>query len=105
MGQGITNPNAQVAGEKVEMEKESVEVVLADTMRTPNEGYTVGSGSIEQSAMAVRFASAAARLKLVQLASDKFGVKAEEVQITNGKAYTKNGLNPLTFAQQLDGRQ
>ena len=105
LGQGIRTAIAQVAAEELEIGMENVEVMLAETERTPNEGYTVGSGSIEQSAMAVRYASAAAKMKLLQLASQKFKVPVEEIIITNGKVYTKNGRNPLTFADLLDGKQ
>src|SRR5215207_9437831 len=69
LGQGISTAIAQVAAEELDLPMDSVEIVLADTLRTPNEGYTVGSGSIEQSAMAVRFAAAAARHKLLELAA------------------------------------
>ena len=69
LGQGIRTAIAQVAAEELDLAMENVEVVLAETGRTPNEGYTVGSGSIEQSAMSVRYASAAARKKLLELAS------------------------------------
>ena len=105
LGQGIRTAIAQVAAEELELEMENVEVELAETERTPNEGYTVGSGSIEQSAMAVRFACAAAKAKLIDLAAKKLGVPVEEVIISNGKAYTKHGRNPLTFADILEGKQ
>lgn len=105
LGQGIKTAIAQVAAEELDLDMKDVEVIVADTVRTPDEGYTVGSGSIEQSAMAVRYASAAARMKFVELAARKFGVPAQEVIISNGRAYTKNGRNPLTFADLLDGKQ
>jgi nicotinate dehydrogenase subunit B len=105
LGQGIRTAIAQVAAEELETGMENVEVELAETERTPDEGYTVGSGSIEQSAMAVRFASAAAKAKLVQLAAKKLNVADHEIIITNGKVYTKNGRNPLTFADLLEGKQ
>ena len=85
LGQGIRTAIAQVAAEELDLAMESVEVVLAETGRTPNEGYTVGSGSIEQSAMAVRYASAAAREKLLQLAARKLNVPTEQLSIDNGK--------------------
>src|SRR6185503_13467181 len=74
LGQGISTAIAQVAAEELDHDINNVEVILADTARTPDEGYTVGSGSIEQSAMAVRFAAAAARQKLLQLASQQLSV-------------------------------
>ena len=105
LGQGIRTAIAQVAAEELDLEMDNVEVMLAETERTPDEGYTVGSGSIEQSAMAVRFASAAARMKLTELASKKLNVPVEEIIFTNGKVYAKNGGNPLTFADLLKGKQ
>ena len=105
LGQGIRTAIAQVAAEELDLEMDNVEVMLAETERTPNEGYTVGSGSIEQSAMAVRFASAAARMKLTELASKKLNVPFEEIIITNGKVYAKSGGNPITFADLLEGKQ
>lgn len=105
LGQGIRTAIAQVAAEELELPMENVEVELAETERTPNEGYTVGSGSIEQSAMAVRFAGAAAKAKLMELAAKKLGVPVQEIVISNGKAYTKNGRNPLSFADLLEGKQ
>ena len=63
LGQGIRTAIAQVAAEELDIAIENTEVVVADTGRTPDEGYTAGSFSIEQSAMAVRYAAAAARRK------------------------------------------
>jgi CO/xanthine dehydrogenase Mo-binding subunit len=105
LGQGIRTAIAQVAAEELELAMENVEVILADTLRTPNEGYTVGSGSIEQSAMAVRYASAAAKAKLLELASQKLNVPVDQLTTTNGMVYTKNGRNPLSFADLLEGKQ
>src|SRR6185436_17512731 len=47
LGQGIRTAVAQVAAEELDMPMSLVEVVLADTGRTPDEGYTAGSASIE----------------------------------------------------------
>ncbi len=105
LGQGIRTAIAQVAAEELDLAMDSVEVFLAETGRTPDEGYTAGSGSIEQSAMAVRYASAAARAKLIHLASKKLGLPAEQLGIYNGKVGTKSGARTLTFAEILGGRQ
>jgi nicotinate dehydrogenase subunit B len=105
LGQGIRTAIAQVAAEELELQMENIEVVLADTARTPNEGYTVGSGSIEQSAMAVRYASAAAKMKLMKIAAQKLNVPEEQILFQNGEVYTKNSGKRLTFAALLDGKQ
>ena len=63
-----------VAAEELDMDLEKVEVHLAETGVTPNEGYTAGSGSIKNSAMSVRYAAATARTELLKLASTKLEV-------------------------------
>src|SRR5690349_12240516 len=79
LGQGIGTAIAQVAAEELDLPIENIDIVLADTARTPDEGYTVGSGSIEQSAMAVRFAAAAARNKLLELASQQLNIPKDQL--------------------------
>jgi len=105
LGQGIRTAIAQVAAEELDMEMSQVEVVLAETGRTPNEGYTAGSGSIEGSAMAVRHAAAAARQKLMELASQKMSVPVTELNMAEGRVSLKKGDRVLTFAEILDGKQ
>jgi nicotinate dehydrogenase subunit B len=82
-----------------------VEVVLADTLRTPDEGYTVGSGSIENSAMAVRYAAASARKKLVDLAAAKWNVPASSLTMMNGKINNSSGDKSISFKELLEGKQ
>lgn len=61
LGQGIRIAVAQVAAEELNMNPHLVEVNLAETGVTANEGYTAGSRSIESSAMSIRKAAATAR--------------------------------------------
>jgi nicotinate dehydrogenase subunit B len=105
LGQGIRTAVAQVAAEELDLEMNQVEVVLAETGRTPNEGYTAGSGSIESSAMAIRYAAAAARKKLLELAAQKMNVPVTELTTAKGTVSLKNGHRTFTFGEILDGRQ
>jgi nicotinate dehydrogenase subunit B len=105
LGQGISTAIAQVAAEELDLAVESVDIVLADTVSTPNEGYTVGSGSIEQSAMAVRFAAAAARHKLLELAAQQLNVPVDQLTMSAGKITTNTGEHSITFYQLLNGKQ
>lgn len=105
LGQGIRNAIRQVAADELYMELDRVEVVLAETGRTPNEGYTAGSGSIQNSAMAVRHAAAAAREQLLQLAAEKLKVTTEELRLDNGSIKVNGSRNRLTFTEILAGRQ
>jgi CO/xanthine dehydrogenase Mo-binding subunit len=105
LGQGISTAILQVAAEELDLPMEQVEIVLADTDRTPDEGYTAGSGSIEQSAMAVRYAAAAARNKLLELSSQQLSTPIDQLTIKDGKISTVSGDKAVTFNQLLNGKQ
>src|SRR5206468_4598854 len=58
LGQGIVTALAQIAAEELELPLGRVTMISGDTGRTPNEGQTAGSQSIEQSGTALRMAGA-----------------------------------------------
>jgi len=105
LGQGIATAVAQVAAEELEMEMARVEVTMAETGRTPDEGYTAGSNSIATSAMAIRRAAASAREQLLELAAQKMNMPVADLTMAQGKISTKTGTQSSTFAEILDGRQ
>ncbi len=105
LGQGILTAVAQVAAEELDMEMARVEVVLAETGRTPDEGYTSGSNSIESSAMAIRYAAAAARQKLLELAARKMNLPVNELAMAGGRVSQINGQRSAGFAEILEGKQ
>ncbi len=104
IGQGIRTAVAQIAAEELDMPLERVEVVLAETGRTPDERYTAGSASIEQSAMSVRYAAAAARQKLLILAAAQFRTTPGRLTLRDGAVHASSGRQ-LSFAQLLGGQQ
>ncbi len=105
LGQGIRMAICQVAAEELDLELDQVEVHLAETGVTPDEGYTAGSGSIPNSAMSVRYAAATARQKLLEMASLKLGTPVENLIFYGGKVKSKTGNQSLNFAEILDGAQ
>lgn len=105
LGQGIRTAVAQVAAEELDMEMSQVEVVLAETGRTPDEGYTAGSGSIENSAMAIRYAAAAARQKLLEMASQKMSVPVAELSMLKGKISHQKTNRSISFYELLGEKQ
>jgi CO/xanthine dehydrogenase Mo-binding subunit len=105
LGQGIRTAIAQVAAEELCMEMDQIEVELAETGSTPDEGYTAGSGSIEGSAMAVRHAAAAAREQLLKMAAQKMDLPLARLTVKKGRISLNNGDRVFTFAEILDGRQ
>jgi CO/xanthine dehydrogenase Mo-binding subunit len=73
-------------------------MVSGDTELTPDEGYTSGSQSIEQSGAALRFACAEARAILMEKAAAGLGVPASALTASRGAVSSSDGRR-LTYAE------
>jgi CO/xanthine dehydrogenase Mo-binding subunit len=91
LGQGIASALAQVAADELDVDYRRIDMVTADTSRTPDEGFTAGSQSIEQSGTAIRFACAEARHLLLAAAAAKLGVEAGDVTVADGTIAAPGG--------------
>lgn len=91
LGQGIVTALAQIAAEELDVPLARVTMISGDTGRTPNEGQTAGSQSVEQSGTALRMAGAEVRAILVELAAQKFGVAAAALKVVDGVIQTPDG--------------
>lgn len=69
LGQGIKTALLMVAAEELAADPAEIEILMADTGETPNEGYTAASHSMEESGMAIRHAAANVRLLLLEEAA------------------------------------
>jgi CO/xanthine dehydrogenase Mo-binding subunit len=93
LGQGIGTALSQIAADELDVDLERIDVVHGDTARTPNEGQTAGSLSVEQSGTAVRFACAEAREILLSAAAAKLGVAAGHLKVSDGTATAPGGAS------------
>jgi len=84
LGQGILTALAQIVADELDVGYERIEMISADTSRSPNEGMTAGSQSVEQSGTALHFAAAEAREILLQLAATRLGVAVESLSVKDG---------------------
>src|SRR5262245_33263353 len=84
LGQGILTALAQIVAEELDLPLARVKITSGDTGRTPNEGQTAGSQSVENSGTALRLAGAEVRAILLDLAAKKFGVTAESLKASDG---------------------
>jgi nicotinate dehydrogenase subunit B len=91
LGQGIVTALAQIAAEELDVPLARVTMISGDTGRTPNEGQTAGSQSIEQSGTALRMAGAEVRALLIDLAARKLGVAADTLKATDGVIIAPDG--------------
>ena len=87
LGQGIKTVLAQIAADELDIALErECEVVTADTERSPDEGGTTGSRSLESSGVAIRLAAAEARHHLLSLAFEQLDslTPAEDLTVVDG---------------------
>src|SRR5947208_11937801 len=82
LGQGIVTALAQIAAEELDLPLARISMVSGDTGRTPNEGQTAGSQSVENSGTALGLAGAEVRAILLELAAKKFGVAADTLSVS-----------------------
>ncbi len=93
LGQGTKTSLRQIAAEELEVAPREVHLITADTAITPNEGYTAGSQTIQNSGTAIRYAAAQVRQILIAQASGKLGVPADQLKAENGKVIAPNGAS------------
>src|SRR5947207_1132492 len=77
LGQGIITALTQIAAEELDLPLARISMISGDTGRTPDEGQTAGSQSIENSGTALRLAAAEVRAMLIELAAAKLEAGAD----------------------------
>jgi CO/xanthine dehydrogenase Mo-binding subunit len=91
LGQGIVTALAQIAAEELDLPLARVHMISGDTARTPNEGVTAGSQSIEFSGTALRLAGAEVRAILLDAAATKFTVAPDTLTVSDGTISAADG--------------
>ena len=105
LGQGLRTAVAQMAAEELNTDLAAIEVNLAETGVTPDEGYTAGSASIVDSAMSVRYAAAYARTLLLERAAQQLKANVETLTLAHGAVSSSDGKQRLSFQEILGGQQ
>jgi CO/xanthine dehydrogenase Mo-binding subunit len=91
LGQGIITALAQIAAEELDLPLARVTMVSGDTARTPNEGVTSGSQSIEYSGTALRLAAAEVHMMLLEAAAPRLAATMEQLSAADGIITAPNG--------------
>lgn len=91
LGQGIRTALLQIAAEELEVPFEKLTLVTPDTARTPNEGYTAGSHSVQDSGTAIRAAAAQVREILIGQAAERLGIQADRLRAESGRVVAPDG--------------
>jgi nicotinate dehydrogenase subunit B len=98
LGQGIATALSQIAAEELELPLARIHMISGDTEKTPNEGFTSGSQSIENGGVALRLAGAEVRAILLALAAKRLGVEASTLGLADGVISTPDGRR-VTYAE------
>ena len=91
IGQGILTVLVQMVADELDIALDRVRLAPADTSRSPNEGMTSGSRSVQESGIALRYAAAEARDLLLQRAAAKLGSSLEQLSVANGTITARSG--------------
>ena len=104
LGQGIGTALLQIAAEQLALPPGAITLVTADTGRTPNEGFTAGSHSMQDSGTAIMHAAAQVRALLTQAAATEWSLPAEQLTVAEGQVHAPDGraLNYGSLAAKLD---
>src|SRR5256885_12223494 len=105
MGQSLDIAIAQIVADELDVAVDKVDVVMGDTALTCNQGGASGSTGIFLGAKPLRNASAEARRLLVQAASQKLGVPAEQLRVDDGLVSSiADPSKKASYAELIGGR-
>jgi CO/xanthine dehydrogenase Mo-binding subunit len=105
MGQGVDVAIAQIVADELDVPFERVSIVMGDTAWTVNQGGASGSTGIQKGGIPLRNAAAEARRMLVELASQRLGVPAERLEVTDGVVIvTGDPARKLSYGELIGGR-
>jgi CO/xanthine dehydrogenase Mo-binding subunit len=84
LGQGVLTAMRQIAAEELDVAIERITVRSGDTDRTPNEGYTAGSQSMQAGGIALRMACAEARSLFLDHVAQRLDCAAADLAVRDG---------------------
>src|SRR5690606_5501026 len=102
LGTGLRTAFTQIVADELYVPLERVTMVLGDTDRTPNQGPTIASASIQSASVPMRRAAAQARQFLVERASQRLSVPADQLSLKDGVISTAQG-DSLSYADLIRG--
>ncbi len=106
LGTGVKPALAQIVAEELDVPLERVHMVMGDTARTPDEGYTAGSMTISGSGTALRKAAAEARRAMLKLAAERLDAATKELAVRDGVIFMiRHPEHSVTYAELMGGKR
>jgi CO/xanthine dehydrogenase Mo-binding subunit len=107
-GTGVRTALAQIVAEELDVPLERVRLVMGDTVRAPDEGYTAGSMTVRMGGGQLRKAAAEARLALLERAAEHLGVprdQMDQLEVQSGIITMRGGSDRhVSYAALQGGR-
>ncbi len=91
IGQGVRTALAQIVAEELDVPLARVRVAPVDTTHSPDEGYTSGSHSMQESGVGLAHLAAEARHVLLERAAARLGVGIGELSVEDGEIRAPGG--------------
>ena len=105
IGQRISTAVALIAAEELDLDPGRIDVARAETGIAPDEGFTSGSNSMEQSGHAIRLAAATARHHLLSLAAGALETDISTLEIADGLIRPRGTNRSITYWDLLGGKR
>src|SRR5262245_29211150 len=103
MGQGVFTAIGQMVAEELDVPFKAVHVIMGDTATSVNQGGASGSTGIQLGGRQMRAAAAEARRVLVEMASAKLGVPADQLTVSWGVVHSKTEPSKQVSYKELIG--
>ncbi len=105
LGTGVRTALAQIVADELDVPFERVHMVMGDTARTPDEGFTAGSMTISSGGSALRNAAAEARLAMLEMASERLDADVSELAVHDGViAVAGRPERSTSYAELMGGK-
>jgi len=104
LGTGVDTALRQIVADELTVGLDKIELITGDTLRTPDQGVTSGSLSIEVGGMQIRQACATARAALVSEAARNWKVAASELTTADGMVRAITGLRSVPYGKLVGGK-
>jgi CO/xanthine dehydrogenase Mo-binding subunit len=102
-GTGVRTALAQIVAEELDVSPARVRLVMGDTGRAPDEGYTAGSMTIQMGGAQLRNAAAEARQALLERAAEYLGTPVEQLEIHEGVVCVQGAAERQVGYGELQG--
>jgi nicotinate dehydrogenase subunit B len=105
MGHGLRVAIGQIVAEELDVPFKSVDVIMADTALTVNQGGASGSTGIQNGGKQLRMAAAEARRVLVEMAASLLSMPADRLVVTDGMVSASDDKSRrVSYAQMIGGK-